>query len=77
MTMINSREHWCKWCETWFFVNIGERFTGDVFLVCPVCQCRHYRHFAMGEAVHCDIRRRHEDPATVTGTTQPARPWQS
>lgn len=69
---MSSREHWCKWCKSWFFVSLCERFTGDVFLVCPVCKWKHYRHFAMGEAVHCDIGRRHDDPTPVIGTTRPA-----
>lgn len=67
-SLVNSREHYCKACNTTFFVNLGERFTGDVFLVCPECGRPHYRHFAMGTAVHCDIRRRHEDPRTVKGS---------
>jgi len=46
--MINTREHWCKACTTTFYVNLGERFTGDVFLVCPACRREHFRHFEMG-----------------------------
>lgn len=70
--MINTREHWCKACSSTFYVNLGERFTGDVFLVCPVCKREHYRHFAMGTAQHCDIGKRHEDPTKVFGSL--ARP---
>ena len=60
--------HYCKHCSQHFFVRLGARFSGDVLLVCPGCGWGHYRHFAMGEAVHCDIGRRHADPMEVAGS---------
>lgn len=61
----NIDEHYCKHCERYFFVTLAPRFSGDVFLVCPECGWKHYRHFANGEAVHCDITKRHDAPRDI------------
>lgn len=63
--------HYCKHCQRQFLVRLPERFSGDVFLVCPGCEWQHYRHFALGVAVHCDIGRRHDDPTPARGTFGP------
>ena len=59
--------HWCKHCETWFAVELGAKFSGDVFLVCPTCSSRHYRHFTNGVAIHCDITKTHDTPKPIKG----------
>lgn len=62
--------HYCKHCRQEFFVRLPEKFSGDVLLVCPneLCRWQHYRHFHNGEAIHCNISRRHEDPTIINGS---------
>lgn len=60
--------HYCKHCGQHFQVRLPSRFSGDAFLVCPGCAWKHYRHFSLGEATHCDLNRRHADPIEVCGS---------
>lgn len=64
----NADLHYCKWCKQYFRITLPERFSGDVMMACPHCSWRHYRHFALGEAIHCDIHKRHEDPQLIQGS---------
>lgn len=59
--------HYCKHCSTWFRIDLGNRASGDFFLRCPECGWDHYRHFALGEAIHCEISKRDENPRTIQG----------
>jgi hypothetical protein len=63
--VINHDRHYCKHDMQWFMVELPHNFTGDVFLTCPTCHWKHYRHFVDGVAVHCDISKRHDDPVEI------------
>lgn len=70
MTGMNADIHYCQHCKNHFYVKLAEKFSGDVFLVCPndLCRWQHYRHFYNGVAIHCDINKRHADPTELKGS---------
>lgn len=59
---LNRDLHYCKHCESEFLIKVDPEQTGDYFIVCPVCQSKHYRYFYNGVAIHCDITRRKSEP---------------
>lgn len=64
----NRDLHFCKHCRSDFIVRLHEAESGDLFLVCPGCGWRHYRHFVNGEAVHCELAHRKAEPVEIKGT---------
>ena len=50
----NIDQFWCKHCNTYWQARIPLGYTGDAFVECPECRCKHSRQFEAGVAVSCN-----------------------